>query len=222
MAKRELKSRAIEMRLQGMSYSQIKEVVGVSKSTLSNWLKDMPLSTERIHELRDTSSQRIERCRETKRQKRIVRREGVYKEVVQDIDQLNDREVLLSGLFLYWGEGAKTTPGTVSISNTDPAVARCFIKWLMLFDVDLSKIKVYLHLYSDMDIDAETKWWSRELEIPLTQFRKSYVKESKRADIKYGQKFTHGTCNVVCYNVTLFEYVTEGLAYLRRLFALTE
>lgn len=208
------------MRFQGMSYSQIKEAVGVSKSTLSSWLKDMPLSPERIHELRDVSSQRIEKCRETKRRKRVDRRIQIHEQVEKEIGEISDRELFLSGLFLYWGEGAKTTSGTVSISNTDPAVAVCFLKWLRLFNVDISKIRVYLHLYSDMDIATESQWWSNELGLPLSQFRKPYVKESKRLDIKYSQKFTHGTCNVICYNMQLFEYVTESLAHLRSTFAL--
>ena len=60
MAHTELKTKAITMRLSGMSYSQIKEVVPVSKSTLSVWLENYPLSQERIRELRDLSPKRIE------------------------------------------------------------------------------------------------------------------------------------------------------------------
>jgi orotate phosphoribosyltransferase-like protein len=54
MAHRELKQRAIELRQKGYSYSQIKAELGLSKSTLSNWLYDMPLSEERIKYIQDT------------------------------------------------------------------------------------------------------------------------------------------------------------------------
>lgn len=42
------KQKAINLRKKGYSYSQIKEELGTSKSTLSAWLCDMPLSKERI------------------------------------------------------------------------------------------------------------------------------------------------------------------------------
>lgn len=44
---KKLKQLALEMRARQMSYSQIKDATGVSKSTLSGWLKDKPLSREK-------------------------------------------------------------------------------------------------------------------------------------------------------------------------------
>ena len=63
-------AKALILRKQGKSYSQIKTILKVSKSTLSLWLRDYPLSRQRIRELRDWSEQRIEKCRETKRKKK--------------------------------------------------------------------------------------------------------------------------------------------------------
>ncbi len=57
MAKIKEREKAIELRKKGMSYSQIREKLGTPKSTLSNWLKDHPLSKERIRELQ-TSEKR--------------------------------------------------------------------------------------------------------------------------------------------------------------------
>jgi len=51
MARIQDREKAIALRKQEMSYSQIKKVLGVSKSTLSYWLKDFPLSKERVEEL---------------------------------------------------------------------------------------------------------------------------------------------------------------------------
>ena len=73
MALRELKEKALKMRKQGMSYSQIRAEVKVSKSTLSLWLRDLPLSNARIRELRDFSAVRIEKCRNTKAEKKQSR-----------------------------------------------------------------------------------------------------------------------------------------------------
>ena len=51
MARVKDRQRALELRLQGRSYSQIKKELGVSKSTLSEWLRQYPLTQERIRQL---------------------------------------------------------------------------------------------------------------------------------------------------------------------------
>ena len=73
MARRKDKERAIKLRLKGLSYSQIKEKIGLSKSTLSNWLSAYPLSEKRIRELRDWNPRKIERRRNTKAENRRKR-----------------------------------------------------------------------------------------------------------------------------------------------------
>ena len=85
MARKLDKQKAISLRNKGYSYNQIKEKIKVSKGTLSGWLSDMPLSEERIRELRDFNPQRIERYRNTMKIKKDTRLREVYKKVSKDI-----------------------------------------------------------------------------------------------------------------------------------------
>jgi len=205
--------KAIILRKQGMSYSQIKKVLKVSKSTLSTWLKDYPLPEERVRQLRDWSEQRIERCRETKRRKKEKRLEGFYQEQKKLILPLNKRELYLAGLFLYWGEGSKSRMNSIlSVSNTDPAVIKFFISWLTkgLF-VPKKKIKILLHLYKDMDVKEEIKFWSKTLNIPFDQFTRSYVKKTSSIRINHKGEFGHGTCNIRIGNARLSEKILMAL-----------
>ncbi len=219
MAKRELHAKAIELRKQGMSFTQIKEVVGVSNSTLSVWLRDYPLSKERIRELRIVTDQQIERTRESKSKTRNIRLLAVRSKAEKEIGTLTERDLLIAGFFLYWGEGSKTSHGTTSVSNTDPAVLRVFMSWLTLLKVPKERLRVNLHLYNDMDINSEISFWSNELGLPISTFRKPYIKKSLRENITFFQRFTHGTCNVIFENRDIFEYVQQGLGYLRDTFA---
>jgi hypothetical protein len=219
MALREKKSEAILMRKEGASYSQIKEKLRVSKSSLSLWLHDMPLPEKRLRELRDWNAVRIERFRDTMRHKRESRWVEVRKRAVKDIRKLNKREFFIAGLFLYWGEGTKTSVASTSLSNTDPAMIRFFIQWLQLLGVSRDRLKVYIHLYSDMDARRELHHWSKVLDLPLTAFRKPYIKTSKRSGLSYPQKFTHGTCNLIYENRDISEYVRMALDYIRSEFA---
>ncbi len=130
MARYNDRVKAVSMRKRGMSYSAIKSKLHVSKSTLSYWLKDMPLSKERINELRAFSPIRIEKYRNTMRAKRELRLGCVFERAAHDLQGLTKREILVAGLFLYWGEGGKTSPYTISLTNTDPGMIRFYLKWL--------------------------------------------------------------------------------------------
>jgi len=119
------REKARKLRSEGKSYSEIKEVLGIGKGTLSAWLQDMPLSREQIRRLRDLSPRRIESFRETMRRKRDTRLLNSYEKVAKDIGTLSKRDIFIAGIYLYWGEGTKSAPGKVSIANTDPDVLNC-------------------------------------------------------------------------------------------------
>lgn len=205
------KTEAIDLRLQGASYSQIKEKLGVSKSTLSGWLKKYPLSRERIRELRDFSEKRIESFRNTMRLKREYRQNQVYKKERKHLIPLTDKELYIAGLMLYWGEGTKTTPATTSLSNTNPDIVKFFVFWLInILHIPKNKVFVKLHLYSDMNREQETKFWSDELKLPTSQFKNPHLKSSTLSGLTY-KSFDHGTCNIIIYSRDLTEKVIHGI-----------
>ena len=209
------REKALTLRAKGMSYSQIKKELNVSKSSLSLWLNNHPLSAERILELQANSPIRIERYRETMRKKREKGFEVVYQKVKSDLGLLSDRDLLIGGIFLYWGEGSKTSPYCCSVSNTDPDVLKMFIKWLALFGVDKNKLHLSLHLYKDMNIKREVEYWSKELSIPVSLFKRPYIKDSNLSGLTYKTGFGHGTCNVRYYNKSLWQYSLMSLKYIR-------
>lgn len=215
MARFQDHKRALALRQQGKSYTQIKEVLKVSKSTLSIWLREYPLSDQRIRELRDWSEQRIEKYRETRKKQKERRLEKICKEQKNDISDLNKRELYLAGLFLYWGEGTKSTSGMLNVSNTDPSVIKFFKYWFMkTLGIPKNKLKVQLHLYNDMDINKEIKFWSNTLNIPCVQFTKPSIKNTQLKNISYKRGFGHGTCNLRVSNTRLTEQVLMALKVL--------
>ena len=218
MAHTELKTKAITMRLSGMSYSQIKEVVPVSKSTLSVWLENYPLSQERIRELRDLSPKRIESYRATMKKKRDVRIALQGRRVQKDLKKFNKRELLVAGFFLFWGEGSKARRSEVSLANTDPAMIKFFLEWLTLLGANKDKVRFTIHLYEDMNMQNELKFWSKMLGYPLSAFYKPYIKKTKFSDITYRNGFGHGTCNVRYQNQDLNDYILSGLRQIRDLY----
>jgi len=208
MARLKDREKALFLRKQGKSYSQIKKFLDVSKSTLSYWLRNYPLSKQRIKELRDCNEQRIERFRETMKRKRDLRLQQFYKEQKQLLLPLNKREMFLAGIFLYWGEGKKTSFTELSLSNTDPSIINFFITWIVKsLGVSKDKLKIQLHLYKNMVIKKEINFWSNILNLPKNQFNKPYIKESSTLRINHKGGFGHGTCNVRIGGVRLTEKI---------------
>jgi hypothetical protein len=215
MAKRELHARAIEMRRKGLSYSHIKRELGVSKSSLSLWLREVPLSESQILKLHTKTEAQIERCRASKARKRSDRLQEVRARAEQTLGKLSKRELLLCGYFLYWGEGSKTQILTTSLSNTDPAALVFFKSWLELMGVPEAKMRVRLQLYADMNPEEEVRYWSDVLSLPRSSFMNPYIKTSSRVGLSYKQRFTHGTCNLLCHDRDIGERVHTSLEIIR-------
>jgi hypothetical protein len=199
------KRKALELRMLGKSYGQIRQELGLSKSTLSAWLRKYPLTQEQISLLNGSNQARIEKYRQTMRLKRDKRLKRQYNEVKKKLLPFSKRELFIAGLFFYWGEGGKTERGAVTISNTDPAVLKFSLLWMReALDIPKEKIKVLLHLYNDLVIEEEMEFWGETLHIPRSQFVKPYIKKSKRVDLDE-KGFGHGTCNLRVCNTIIKE-----------------
>lgn len=217
MARKLEKQKALIMRAKGMSYSQIKNTLGISKSTLSGWLSGMPLSDEEIRKLRDTNPIRIEKYRNTMKAKKEEKLHLAYEMISSKIKEISERELFIAGLFLYWGEGSKTRSTAIGLTNTNPYMLIFFIKWLKFFNVPSNKLKVHLHLYSDMNIQKQIKYWSKILGIPVSQFRKPYIKNSRSESITYTRGFRQGTCSVIVDDTNISSQVLMGIQYLQNM-----
>jgi transcriptional regulator with XRE-family HTH domain len=212
MARIKDRQKALELRKnKHYSYSQIKNLLGISKSTLSYWLRNYPLSKGRIQELRDRNETRIERYRKTMRMKHHSRLRGYFLEEREKLLPLSEREIFIAGLFLYWGEGSKTSYNTICISNSDPLMVKFSVYWLIKsLSLPRNKIKVALHLYSDMDVGKEIKFWREKLKMNTRQFLKPYIKKSTTKELTH-RGFGHGTCCLVLNNTEAKERILMAI-----------
>lgn len=202
------------LRMQGLPYSAIKQQVGVSKSTLSLWLRNFPLARDQIIALRAENPRRIERFRETMRHKREKQFAKVYQEMAKQIGTLTERELFVSGLFLYWAEGGKTDKYKSTLSNTDPGILIWYLKWLACIGVPRERIKIRLQLFADMDKEKEFRYWQKVLNIPRKQFVNPYFKKTLLTSVTY-QSYGHGTCNIMVGGRDVSEKILAGLAVLK-------
>lgn len=205
------KRKVIELRKTGKSYSEIKKIINVSKSSLSLWLRDVVLTEDQILGLKEKKLRAVERYKKSMRIRKETRLEGYYKIQKKILLPFSNKEELVAGLFLYWGEGNKVNSSSISVSNTDPSVIKYAFYWMKnCLNIPKSKIFVLLHLYKDMDVEKETHFWSKELGIGRSQFKRPYIKNSLRADIDQ-KGFGHGTCNLWAYKTEIKENIMMAI-----------
>lgn len=198
----QLRQRAVNLRIrEELSYSQIRKRLGIPKSTLSYWLRGFPLTEKRILELRRQGWKKGEAARErfrnTMERKQELECREVYKKYQKRLSKISEDAFFVAGLMLYLGEGDKSHYAQISLSNTDPKIIKFFIKWMIDFlGIAKEDMRVQLHLYENMDIENEKRFWKNELGFSEIQFYKSEVRKLQKSSFSYKESYRHGTCQI--------------------------
>jgi hypothetical protein len=160
--------RARELRAEAWTLLEIAQELGVSKSSVSLWVRDVEFEPR----------PRKKAARRRGPNKLQVAKQAEIDEMLawgQDrIGQLSDEAFLAAGAALYAGEGSKTD-GTVTFSNTNARMMAFFCRWLRTaFDIDESRLRLRLYLHQGLDLAAATDFWCRVTDIPVAQVGKAY------------------------------------------------
>lgn len=169
--------RARELRAQGWTYAEIQSELGVSRSSISLWVRDVAVDeiawSRRVrsngnfgprrrgpNKLQVAKQREIDECR---------RRAEAW------LGGLSERDLLVAGTALYAGEGSKNDGSGVRFANSDPRMIVLFVTWLRrFFDIDESRLRVKLYLHEGLDLDAANVFWSDLVDIPISQFNRPY------------------------------------------------
>ncbi|MEN9582817.1 MAG: hypothetical protein RL641_771 [Candidatus Parcubacteria bacterium] len=146
------KQKAIELRRNGKTYSEILQVIPVAKSTLSNWLREVGIAKEQKQHF--TEKKRLSGLRggKARRIQRLNKQKQIFDISKREIGKISDRELFLIGTTLYWAEGSKEKakyPGSrVLFSNMDSSMIEVFLVWLKRIakiPENMIAFDVYLH-----------------------------------------------------------------------------
>ena len=136
------RQQARRLRRTGLPQAEIAARLGVSRSSVSLWVRDVEFSAP----VRPPPRGRRRRPNALQR-----RRQAEIDRLVEEgrarIGQLTEREFLVAGVALYAGEGSKRD-GAVRFANTDPKMIAFFCAWLRrFFEIDESRLRVRLYLH---------------------------------------------------------------------------
>jgi transcriptional regulator with XRE-family HTH domain len=180
-AKDDIKAQARELRTQGLAYHEIAARLGVSKSSVSLWVRDMP-RPERLSyaENRRRSAEGVRRYWAKERELRGVVRADEVAAAAADIGDLTDREIIVAGAIAYWCEGTKRKPPynfeRVVFINSDPRLVLFFMRFLATVGVERNDLAFCVHIHETADVEAAQRFWQEVTGAQPSQFKKPTLK----------------------------------------------
>ncbi len=171
-----------------MSIGEIAKKLAVSKSTVSLWCRDIPLSSKAIERISQKGKQKsvsaLLRHAEKIRQKRLADVARSMRIGADKLGTLSNRDIYCIGLGLYWGEGYKTGSQEFGFTNSDPHMITFYLRWLQVtFSVQTEDLilRVSINQSHKNRIAEVERFWSRHTGVPLHQFTKpSFVRSTSK------------------------------------------
>ncbi len=207
----------MSLRRKGQSIRLIESELGIPRSTLSGWFKNV--------ELTERQKQTLERHRQTSfieaRKKAVLwhnqgkaERLAIAKNQADHVLSLlsvsNKESLELALAFLYLGEGGKG--GGTSLASSNPEILVFFTNSLLqLYGVEPASLKYYLHLRADQDPIVMTKYWTKKLGVPASAFGKASIDQRTAGRKTYDHY--KGVCMVCCSRVEIqrrLMYIANG------------
>jgi hypothetical protein len=205
-----LQDEARNLRSQGKSIKNIQQQLGVSKSSISLWVRDVILTQEQINTLYlNKKTGGFRGCliaADHKRSKRLVETQAALEQGKKEVGKLLGRERFLVGIALYFAEGNKKGKN-VAFTNSDDRAIKFMVLWFREFcKVEEAKFRVSLYIHNDLNEGKAKLYWSSLLNIPLTHFTKSYVVENNPNRLRHTRN-ENGVCRVTIHSISLLRKI---------------
>ncbi|HSJ57518.1 MAG TPA: helix-turn-helix transcriptional regulator, partial [Anaerolineae bacterium] len=168
-------------REEGLSYNEIAARTNVSKSTLSHWLRDVPLQPDQVARLQDRLQANragfAARAWPVNRERHARARQAAYDAGAVVVTHVPDEPAVheLAFAMLYLGEGSKTH-NRVEMASVRPDILR-YMLWVLdrLYRVEKNRIICRLHLVAGAQDREETllAWWVTQLGVARDRFQQT-------------------------------------------------
>ena len=180
MAKTIQRLKARELRKGGESIKVIAKLLEVSPSSASTWCKDIKLTEEQVTLLekraRDPHYGRRLSYSLAQQKKRLNKIKRLKKEGIKEVGRIENRELFLTGIALYWAEGFKKD-SQAGFANSDPAMIKFFLKWLKdcfgYLEGDLI-FRVTVNKSHENRIKEIENYWSSMVNVSVSSFQKPF------------------------------------------------
>jgi predicted transcriptional regulator len=200
------KEKARVLRKKGYSINQIVKIAGLTKSSVSLWVRDIVLTSSQKKKISENgrSIESVERRRVNRLLNEDARRQIIIDEAKKDFSCISLEQLKLIGIMLYLGEGGKTKRGCARISNSDPVVIKIMMRFFReVCGVPEDRFRGNIHTFTHADVIKTEKYWSKVTGIPIKQFHKTYIKLSS-ASLQKRYTLPYGTFSIYISDTKLF------------------
>jgi transposase len=183
-AKDDRRAAARQLRDQGLAYNEIAARLGVSKSSISLWVRDMPRPERLSYEAsRQRQAAGVAAYWAAERQRREDAKVAVSRAAAQELGQLTSREILIAGAIAYWCEGEKNKPyrrrDRISFINSDPMMIKFFLRFLETAGVTPDRLIFRVSIHETADLAAAERFWRQTIDVEGAQFNRALIKRHK-------------------------------------------
>ncbi len=208
------KQKAIKLRQSGKSYNQITKLLGIPKSTLSTWLKDLPLTSEASAKIISQGNfiaikKLIKR---NKQQSEIAkaRHKDIKNKAKNEAVKFLKDPLFIAGISLYWAEGYKkgwnkSNWKSIDFTNSDPDMIKLMMNFFKKFlKINKNDIKIQITGHENGDIEKYINFWQNLTGVPRNNFFKPFLRTSKSSKKKTKSKLEYGTIHLRINRVESF------------------
>ncbi|MGW7618754.1 hypothetical protein ACWGLG_23475 [Streptomyces antimycoticus] len=199
-AKDDLRARAREMRLQGVTYDRIQLELGCSKSSISLWVRDLP-KPDRPPRTREEASAIAKRGWEATLRQREIERQRTKLAAAREVGELTDRELFLVGVGLYWSEGAKSKPHNpterATFINSDPDMIQLYLAWLSLLGVEPERLRYRVMIHESAQVADAERYWAEAIGADVTALERTTLKKHNPKTVRKNVGEGYRGCLVV-------------------------
>jgi transcriptional regulator with XRE-family HTH domain len=199
------KLKALALRRKGKSLQEISDALGVSKSAISFWCRDICLNQKQILRLKKrqiTGSRKGSLLVAERRRSLRDRDELFFRSLgLREIGAISQRDLFIAGIAIYWSEGYTYASGNeVGFTNSDPKMVLLMLEWFKKFcEVSQEKFSLSIRI-NEMHRSRVKKvedYWSSLTKIPLSQFNKTVLIKSLVKKVYPNSDNYYGTLRIV-------------------------
>jgi hypothetical protein len=196
---------ARKLRRTGLSMREIERRLGVSRSSVSLWVREIELTDHQRAEMQGRGESRRSRARRVYYQARRRTFQDEGRALARSGQPLH-----IAGCMLFWAEGSRLRT-SAQLTNSDPALIAFFMRFLrQYFALPSEAIRVACNLFADHEERQREieDFWLQTVDLPRSCLTKTIVNNYSRASRRTRKnKLPYGTCRLTVHNTRVVQHL---------------
>ena len=122
----------------------------------------------------------------------------------------DEKDLMLTGLMLYWAEGSKSAKGSIQLANLDHRMLQIFVKFLReVCNIYEEKIRLYVRVYRKFNRKNAKRYWVQKLDIsPKKVFVYPHTDTRSKANKQWSR---YGIATLQFHNLKLYNWLDNAI-----------